>query len=84
MCKSCAVCLGGWINYKGMAMLFAVPVVWMEHSNHISDCYFCLISPVASGMNRKKKKRNDYLNILSAIRTVPHGEDLHVPEPPKE
>jgi len=35
-------------------------------------------------MNRKKKKRIDYPNIPSAIRPVPHGEDLPVPEPPKD
>jgi hypothetical protein len=35
-------------------------------------------------MNRKKKQRIDYPNIPSAMKTVPHGEDLPVPEPPKE
>ena len=65
-------------------MPFAVPMLWMEHSNHISDYYFCLTFPVVSGMNGKKKQRNDYLNIPSAIRTVPHGKDLPLPEPPKE
>jgi len=41
---------------------------------------------MASGMNRKKRKRIYYPNtcIPSAIRPVPHGEDLPVPEPPKE
>ena len=66
-----------------MAMSFAVPVVWREPSNHSSDCYFCLTPLVASGMNRKKQKF-DCLNIPSAIRSAPHGEDLSVPEPPKE
>ena len=28
MCKLCATRLGGWINRKGMAMRFAVPIVW--------------------------------------------------------
>jgi len=65
-----------------MAMPFAVPVVWREPSNHSSDCYFCL-TPVASDMNRKKQKI-DYPNIPSAIRPVPYGEDLPMPEPPKE
>jgi len=83
VCKSCVIRLGGWINRKGMAMPFAVPMVWMEPSNHTSDCYFCLTPPVAIGMNRKKQ-RIDYPNIPSAIRNVPHGEDLPVPEPPKE
>jgi len=35
-------------------------------------------------MKRKKKERIDYSNIPSAIRPVPHGEDLPMPEPPKE
>ena len=35
-------------------------------------------------MNRKKKQRIDYPNIPSAIRPMPHGEDLLMPEPPKE
>jgi hypothetical protein len=39
---------------------------------------------VASGMNRKRKQSIDYPNISSAIRPVPHGEDLPLPEPPKE
>jgi len=67
-----------------MAIPSAVPMVWREPSNHSSDCYFCLTPPVASGMKRKKKQRTDYPNIPSAIRPVPHGEDLPVPEPPKE
>jgi len=83
VCKSCAIRLGGQINYKGMAMPFAVPVVWREPSNHSSDCYFCLTPLVASGMNRKRQ-RIDYLNISSAIRSAPHGDDLPMPEPPKE
>jgi len=84
VCKSCAIRLGGWINRNGMTKPFAVPMVWREPSNHSSDCYFCLTPAVASGMNRKKKQRIDYPNIPSAIRTVRHGKDLPVPEPPKE
>jgi hypothetical protein len=34
-------------------------------------------------MNRKKKQIIDYPNIFSAIRPVPHREDLPVPESPK-
>jgi len=68
----------------GMVMPFAVPMVWSEPSNHSHDHYFCLTPPVASCMNRKKKQRTDYPNIPSARRPVPHGEDLPMPEPPKE
>ena len=35
-------------------------------------------------MNRKKKQRIDYPNIPSAIRSVPRGEDLPVPESPTD
>jgi len=84
VCKSCAIRLGGWINRKGKAMPFAVPMVWREPSNHSSDCYLCLTTPAASGRNRKKKQRIDYPNIPSAIKPVSHVEDLPVPETPKE
>jgi hypothetical protein len=32
--------------------------------------------------NKKNKKGIKYLNLLSAIRPVPHGSDLPVPSPP--
>jgi hypothetical protein len=67
-----------------MAMPFAVPLVWREPLNYSSDCYFCITPPVAIGMNRKRKQNTDYPNIPSAIRPVPRGEDLPVPDPPKE
>jgi hypothetical protein len=67
-----------------MAMSFAVSMVWRETSNHSTDCYFCLTPPVAKGMNRRRKQSIDYPDIPSAISPVPHGEDLPVPEPPKE
>jgi len=67
-----------------MTMPFTVPMTWRELSNHSSDFYFCLTLPVASGTNRKKKQRIGYPNIPYAIRPVPHGEDLPIPEPPKE
>jgi len=83
VCKSCAICPGGWINCKEIALSFAIPMVWRETSDHSSNCYFCLTPRVASGMKRKKKQRIDYPNIPSAIRHVPHGNPP-VPKPPKE
>jgi len=47
-------------NRKGMAVPFAIPMVWREPSNHSNDCCFYLTPPVASDMNRKKKKRIEY------------------------
>ena len=62
VCKLCVIRLGGCINRKGMAMPFAVQIVWREPSNYSSDCYFCLAPPVANGMNKKKKQRINYPN----------------------
>jgi len=65
-------------------MLFAVPMVWREPSNHLTECYFCMVPPVSGGITKKKKCTVLYPNILSALRPVPHGEGISVPEPPKE
>jgi hypothetical protein len=35
-----------------------------------------------TGYNKKTKKGIKYLNLLSAIRPVPHGPELPVPSPP--
>ena len=72
--------LNAWVNGKGL-MPFGVPMVWMVPSNHSTDCYFCMVPPVKSGMSMKKKSTLVYLNIPSAIRHVPHGNGFPVPEP---
>ena len=44
-----------------------------------------LYSSATSALNYKEKKRTDnYPNISSAIRPVPHTEDLPVPVPPQQ
>ena len=59
-------------------MLLAIPVVW-EEKDHITDCYFCMI-------NLKKKNKSQeqapcpYPDNPSAIRSIPHGHDLPLPE----
>jgi len=65
-------------------MPFAVPMVWMEPSNHATDCYVCMVPPVSRGITKKKKWTIVYPNIPSALRPVLHGEGISVPEPPKE
>ena len=65
-------------------MSFAVPTVWREPSIHVTDCYFCMAPPVSGAITKKKKWAVVYPNIPSAVRPVPHGEGISVPEPPKE
>jgi len=40
--------------------------------------------PVSGGITKKKKWTIVYPNIPSALRPVPHGEGISVPEHPKE
>ena len=65
---------------KEKYMPFAVPMVWRNPTDHISDCYCCMTPPVSKGLSRKKKHGIQYPNIPSAIRPVPHGEILPVPK----
>ena len=49
------------------------------------DWYFCIAPPLRHGITKKKKKRtSNYPNSSSAIRPVPHTEDLSVPVPPQQ
>ena len=51
---------------------------WREQKNHYDD--FCMVN--VTGYNNKNKKGIKYPNLLTAIRSVPHGPDLPVPSPP--
>jgi len=83
-CRNCAANLSQWLNGKIHAVPFAVPLVWREPSNHATDCYFCMVLPVSGGITKKNKWTIVYPNIPSALRPVPRGEGISVPEPPKE
>ena len=81
-CITCSSKLNAWVNGKGRCMLFGVPVVWRVPSNHTTDCYFSMVPPIQNGMSMRKKSALVYPNIPSAIRPVPHGDGLPVPETP--
>ena len=63
-------------------MPFAVPMTWREPTDHTNTCYFCMVPPVQKGLSMKKKQSIEYPDIPSAIRPVPHGEGLPVPDAP--
>lgn len=79
-CVHCAVNLRAWLNGNRPSMPFAVPMIWREQKDHVTDCYFCLTS--VSGYSKKNKKAITYPNLPSAIRPVPHDDTLPVPAPP--
>ena len=61
-------------------MPFAIPRVWQEPTNHLNDCYFCMID-VSHYRKNKDTKYIVYPCIPSLIAPVPHYEDLPIPEP---
>jgi hypothetical protein len=67
---------------KKKAQRFGIPMVWRQPINHVDDCYFCMCT--LKGFNTKNKKAITYPNLPSAIRPVPHGPDIPVPNPPKQ
>ena len=60
-------------------MPFAVPMVWREPKDHVTDCYFCLTN--ISGFSGKNKHKIKYPDVPSAIRPVPHSDELPIPTP---
>ena len=60
-------------------MPFAVPMVWREQSDHVTDCYFCMTN--IKGFSRKSKSKISYPVCRSAIKPVSHDPDLPVPKP---
>jgi hypothetical protein len=41
-CQTCVNNLRGWWNKSKNSLPFAVPMVWREGRDHLSDCYFCM------------------------------------------
>jgi hypothetical protein len=42
-CVTCARFLAAWAKCS-RSMPFAIPMVWRQPTDHVSDCYFCLTS----------------------------------------
>ena len=77
-CLTCVKRLTDWA--KGSRnMNFAIPMVWREPQDHSSDCYFCITQ--IKRISSKSKHTVKYPNLPSAMRPVPHSEDLPIPNP---
>ena len=55
VCTTCRETLRKWTEGKRF-MKFIVPMVWREQKDHITDCYFCMLS--LQGKSCKKKFKN--------------------------
>ena len=62
------------------SMPLAIPMVWREPTDHVSDCYFCLTS--ITGVAAKSKHTVQYPDLPPVMRPVPHSAELPVPKPP--
>ena len=79
VCATCAVTLRGWLAGTHSSMPFAIPMIWREQKDHVTDCYFCLTK--VSGFSSKSRQSIVYPNLQSAMRPVPHDPSLPIPVP---
>ena len=61
-------------------MGFAVPMIWREQRDHITDCCYCLTN--TKGYNLRNRKKILYPNLPSAIHPVPNSAHLPIAIPP--
>ena len=59
---------------------FAIHMLWREPQDNSSDCYFCITQK--KGISSKSKHTVKYPNLPSALRPVPHSEELPTLRPP--
>jgi len=76
VCKPCVEHLLQWRNKSRKSLRFAIPMVWREPKDPCNNCHFCVVK--TKGINRKNRNSLTYPNINSAIRPVPHSEELPV------
>lgn len=55
-----------WYRGEKKKMKFAVPRLWREPTDHISDCYFCVVNP-RKRRTGKNAKKIQYSNSLKAV-----------------
>ena len=77
---TCVRLLTGWIN-GSRQLQFALPTVWRETKDRLSCSYFRLTN--MTGITSKSKHTVKCLYFPSAIRPVPHREELPVLKPPE-
>ena len=49
----CAKSLREWLNNKGRSMPFALPMIWREPTDHLTDCYFVYFRNFGTELQRK-------------------------------
>ena len=73
--------LRDWMNKKKTSVPFAIPVTWREPKNLFDDWHFFCVS--FTSFSAKNKRKILYPNLNSALRLIPHDDNLPVQEPPE-
>lgn len=76
VCKQWVDSLRMWTKGTRDKLAFVILMLWREQKHHCTDCYFCLVK--TSRFNKKKKSKIEYPNLPSAIRPVPHLDEILV------
>ena len=77
VCKKCVEHLRQWTKKERKSLRFGIPMVWREPQNHLNDCFFSAVN--TKGINRKNRNSLVYPNLESAIRPIPHCNEIPVP-----
>src|SRR6218665_1263833 len=72
----------GWYRGEKRAMMFSIPRIWPQPTDHSSNCYFCMVDPTKCRTG-KNAPQIVYPDIPSSIAPVSHCPELPVPSPPK-
>ena len=77
-CKPCVEHLGEWTKGNRKDLKFGKPMVRREPRNYIDDCYFFIVKCGGRDFNSKTRSKIQYPNLDSAIRPIPHSDQIEV------
>ena len=68
-CGNCRSTLEVWYRRESRRMKFGVPRIWREPTDHLKNCYFCMVV-VTGHLRGKKTDIFDYPYLPSSLRPV--------------
>lgn len=68
-----------FLNGHQRVLSFGKPMIWIDPSTHLTNCYICRTNDVYS---RNTEKRIKYAVAFSAKLPVPHSDGILIPAPP--
>ena len=55
ICTACSSGLRDQCNYRKKSIPFAIPMIWREPKDNLTDCYFCKVNVTGHSMKNKHK-----------------------------